>query len=656
MIRLFDRPIRTQLSVATIVPAVAAVVAVATAVVAGREAIARAAQQDAEVSAPLLALSALQGHTWRVRMYTRDILIEAGDPVKRAQYADSIVAIRGRLDSTLVALAAMPLAPAVRATMGRLEADYRTYRGGIGGFLPLARGTAELPELKGYVRGDWKRWAETFVRAMDATVAAQRGAVVAVRRDVERHVLLVVGGGVALAAVALVAALLLGRVIATRTARGLTTMTEALESLARDDVAAVRAATGALAVGDLDAPLAVRTTPPAIAGRDEVGRAAAALATLVEELRTTSRDFAGARGQLAAVLDDAARVADAIRRGDLATRADASRFRGVYARLLETLDRALAAVDAPVRATAAALDRLAARDLGAAVDGTHAGDFARIQAAMRDATTAISVSLAQAGGAAEEVDRAAQAVAVAAQAVAAGASEQSAVVARARATLEATRASTEATAVHAGEAAHAAGAARHAAGEGLATVDDLASAMGRITAAAEGTARVARTIEEIAFQTNLLALNAAVEAARAGDAGRGFAVVAEEVRALAQRASASARSTHELLAEAEASAQAGRAAADEVAGRLRAIVDGATRVAAVVADIATASGAQRADVGAVSHELDEVSGVTARAAEQAGAAASAAEALAGQAGVLRETEQGFTLAGAPARTRARRAA
>src|SRR6185295_12799038 len=102
-----------------------------------------------------------------------------------------------------------------------------------------------------------------------------------------------------------------------------------------------------------------------------------------------------------------------------------------------------------------------------------------------------------------------------------------------------------------------AGEARDAAEGSKGAMDRMGSAIGKIKQSADQTARIIKTIDEIAFQTKLLALNAAVEAARAGDAGKGFAVVAEEVRNLARRSAEAAKSTASLIEESQKNADRG---------------------------------------------------------------------------------------------------
>ncbi len=161
-------------------------------------------------------------------------------------------------------------------------------------------------------------------------------------------------------------------------------------------------------------------------------------------------------------------------------------------------------------------------------------------------------------------------------------------------------------------------------------------AMEQITAASDQTAKIIKTIDEIAFQTNLLALNAAVEAARAGEAGAGFAVVADEVRALALRAAEAAGSTTELieknLADIEQGSELVRKT-DEAFGKLK---QSAGQVAELVAEIASASGEQSQGVEQINQATGQMDKVTQQVAANAEESAASAEELSAQCELTRE--------------------
>ena len=225
--------------------------------------------------------------------------------------------------------------------------------------------------------------------------------------------------------------------------------------------------------------------------------------------------------------------------------------------------------------------------------------------------------------ASEQVSDSSTQVAQSSQTLAEGASEQAASLQQVSASMAQILSTTRRNAEDADRTNSLAGTAAGAAGRGVEAMRNLGRVMGEIKASSDETARILKTIDEIAFQTNLLALNAAVEAARAGDAGRGFAVVAEEVRNLAGRSAEAARSTGGLIQQARQSSDQGVQATGQVAGILGEIAEGVASVRELVGAVAASSREQATGVGEVTTamvRLDHVTQGTAASAEESAAA------------------------------------
>ncbi len=354
------------------------------------------------------------------------------------------------------------------------------------------------------------------------------------------------------------------------------------------------------------------------------------------------------------LLAETAKIAQGLKVGDLEVRADAAAFRGAWHDLMAKFNEALQALIEPNHAGFTALQQAAQGDLSVRMTGQWEGAYAQLQASINALLERMDRGLAQVAQAAEQVASAAEQINSSSQSLAQSTSEQASTLEEVASSLQELSGQAESSAANAREAKALADRARSGTGEGVSAMRRLSEAMERIKASSDETAKIVKTIDEIAFQTNLLALNAAVEAARAGDAGKGFAVVAEEVRNLAMRSAEAAKTTAALIEGSVKNAEGGVALNAEVLRALEEIQKQVVQVSEVMDEIVAGAEQQNLGVQQINAAVEQMNQVTQQSAANAEESSSASEELTAQAEELRHLVSAYKLSSsamAPSATR-----
>ncbi len=374
---------------------------------------------------------------------------------------------------------------------------------------------------------------------------------------------------------------------------------------------------------------AVRTVIAAVRSLDH---GAAELGLAVQERRAMRFDeqagLHGAFQSMATRMVDASRAVEEFRLSSEQDQANTQRF-------LDTLTPAIVA--------------MRDGDLTSVIGSGFGKTYDVTAAAMDGALQQLRDAIGELRSSSEQIDGASGEIANGADNLAQLTSEQAASLEEVSTSLTELASLSQSNAADVGQARSATTDATTAAGAGVTDVQRLMTAMDETRTAARETARIVKTIDEIAFQTNLLALNASVEAARAGDAGRGFAVVADEVRALALRCADAARTTAELIEQAVQRVEGGVSISNQVDKQLREVSTRISSVSAIMESIGQATKSQQDGINQIRDAVSALNGTVQNAAANAEESASAAQELSAQARAQRVQSERFVVDGAPAR-------
>jgi methyl-accepting chemotaxis protein len=347
--------------------------------------------------------------------------------------------------------------------------------------------------------------------------------------------------------------------------------------------------------------------------------------------------------ELRNMIEETRKLIESVQAGHLEARGDAGKFAGVYRGLVQAINSMIDVIVLPINEASAVLQAVAERNLQPRMEGDYQGGYARLKDSINTAVSNLDQGLTRLASSASEVVTGANQIYCNSQIFATGAAEQSSTLDSVAGNLEGMTAAIEQNSGFAQQGSNLASKAQAISERGFESMQRLSGAIARIKTSSDATAKIIKTIDEIAFQTNLLALNAAVEAARAGESGKGFAVVAEEVRSLALRCAAAAHSTTDMIQESVRNADAGVLINQEALVNLDEIKAQVKLVADVMTEIADSSERQHRGVANVSKSVDQLKKMTGQYVSNSAQSLVSAEALSKQAEAMQDLVNTFKL-------------
>ena len=329
--------------------------------------------------------------------------------------------------------------------------------------------------------------------------------------------------------------------------------------------------------------------------------------------------------------------------GRLDARGNAEKYRGVYQDLLHAINRMMDAIELPVREVSDTMDVVAQRDLRVRMKGNYSGDFSTMKDSVNSAIANLEKGLAYVANNAIEVANDSNQVCYNSQIFTTSAREQASTLESVVRNLDEVSTAIEQNSACAEHGKELAELARLSSEKGFESMQRLSDAIDKIKASADATAKIVKSIDEIASKTNLLALNAAVEAARAGDSGKGFAVVAEEVRSLAKRSAEAARHTSEMIEASVENTEAGVEINHEALKNLEEIRSQVDLLSKVMVEIAASSDVQRKEVADVSVAMNQLNKMTAQYVSNSSRSSASSESLSDKAAAMQDLVSAFQL-------------